>query len=242
MPPQQLPLPSPPKTKKELLARIRPLVGTGEWILIPPATTGGTGSPGNYLQQLLGADGSNKAIPDATGVEVKWHSGGGLLTLQHHDPEGGVEAIRPMLEKFGKRRKYGLSFRHTVSDTSNLKVTRSEGKIFVRPKIGPPEPSVYWTESDFLQRATTKLADLILVQGKIKKEGGLRFMRIDSALNLTKFKAADFLNAVGGRYILIEFGAREQLPETKSLRNRGTKLRMKLCDLGEIWEKIEEIK
>lgn len=231
----------PPKTKKELIARVRAIVGTGEWREIPATTTGGTGSPGNYLQELLGANGSNKAIPDATGVEVKWHSGSGLLTLQHHDPEGGVEAIRPMLKKFGKPRKYGLSFRHTVSDTSLLRVTRSMGKIFVRPKTGS-EPSVYWTEDDFLAKATTKLSDVILVQGKVKKEGNKRFIRIDSALNLMKFKAADFLNAVGGRFILIEFGAREQLPESTSLRNRGTKLRMKLCDLSEIWGQIEEIK
>jgi len=226
---------TPPKTKKELVKRVTALIGTEEWIEIPPTTKGGTGAVGNFLQDLLGANGSNKAIPDATGVEMKFHSGGNLLTLLHHDPEGGVESIRPMLEKYGLKRPYGLSFRHTVTDTSpHLRVARSGGNIFIRPKDGVG-PSVYWTENDFLGKATTKLSDVILVQGKTKKEGDKRLVRFDSAINLTEFKTADFLNAVGGKYVLIEFGAREQLPETSALRNRGTKLRMKLCDLNEIW-------
>jgi hypothetical protein len=233
-----------PKSKKELFERIATLVGTGKLLEIPPDCGKGTGAPGHFLEKLLGSDGSNKAIADTVGVEVKFHSSAGcLLTLLHKEVHGGNTAILPMVRKFGSKNKDGLlSFRCTVTDSSPFRVARSDGKVIIRPKTkkrGYPE--VFWYENDLLTPAVAKLRHVVLVHGQVKKDGNVRFVRYDSAQSLTDFNSTDFLNAIGGKYILVEFDTREKEAGGSVLRNHGTKLRMKVEDVEKIWKTVEII-
>jgi hypothetical protein len=232
-------------SKKELLQNVKKLIGTGEWFIVPVSCKKGDGGPGRLLERLVGSDGRSKAIADNSGVDVKFHSGGSLLTLAHLEVNGGNDSVLPMVRKFGtndpiKHPDGLLRFYRTVTDTSPFRIIRSKGKVIVRPKGGGPE--VFWEEDALLGFYARKLAEVVLVQGKIKNIDGVKHVRYDSATLLTRLKATDFLNAIGGKYVLVDFDVRETTPGGEILRNRGTKLRIKLKDIGELWGKIEEIK
>ncbi len=231
-----------PKTKKELLTRL-PGVLNGEWREIPAVAGRGTGAPGNFLEQLLGAEGANKAMADTVGVEVKYHSNGrkgSLLTLLHQEVEGGKSSLLPLVREFGIKKKGLLNFRHTVNPTSPFCVDREPGKVIVRRKSGDGH-RVFWAEATLLNAVIRKLNCVILVEGQMTTQGGKRYVRYISAQWLTDFKSTEFLSHLLGRYIIVEFDARETAPGSTSLRNHGTKLRMKVTELNQVWSEIEPI-
>jgi hypothetical protein len=79
------------------------------------------------------------------------------------------------------------------------------------------------------------------VRGKTETAGDIHRVQYNTAQLLTDFKTTDFLNAVGGKYVLFDFDVRETTPGGEVLRSRGTKLRIRLKDLGELWKTIEDI-
>jgi hypothetical protein len=240
--------PSVPKTPKELFRRIENLIEKGEWLPVPLTSDegggSGTGAPGKFLERLLGSEGSNKAIADNSGVEVKYHSRGNLLTLLHKEVKGGNKAMLPMVQAYGIRNDKGeLSFRPEVTDTHRLRVVRTGGKIIVRPKDGKG-PEVFWEERTLLNAATKKLDHVALVWGQIKQKHGIRYARYYAAQSLTEFKSTDFLDAIMGKYVLIAFDAVEKAAGGMLRKNHGTKLRMKIDkieDVKEIWGEIQEV-
>jgi len=237
--------PTIPKTKKELFHRVKNLIGTNEWLPIPSECGKGSGAPGDLLERLLGSEGDNKAIADSVGVEIKYHSTVSkcLLTLFHNDPDGGSVSIFQMVQTYGRLSKKGVqSFRHAISDTSQLRVIRLADQITVRPKKGRGF-EVSWDGNRLVGAAGSKLRHVILIHGRTKTINGIRHAQYNTAQSLTDFRVLNFLNAVMGKYILIEFDAREKepWPGGKKKKNHGTKFRMNLKDLGEIWETIQEI-
>jgi hypothetical protein len=59
-----------------------------------------------------------------------------------------------------------------------------------------------------------------------------------SAQRLRKFKVLDFLSNIGSETVVVDFDAREVRPKCNTLRNHGTKFRMKIGDLSKIWGTI----
>ena len=110
---------NPPKTKKELFARINEIIQHGPYEM-PTTRYNGTGAPGTYLEDLLGLTTGNKDIPDSVGWEVKYYTEKtNLITLFHKEPKP-QDAVRFMVSKWGwKDDKGRLSFRHTIAGKSD---------------------------------------------------------------------------------------------------------------------------
>lgn len=233
-------LPDLPKTKKELMARVISILGNEYEIL--PVCKDGTGAAGVMLELLLGSQGSNKSIADSAGTEIKFSRTTALVTLFHKDAQGGVDALSPFVYKYGKLNKAGLvSFRHTISNSPVLRTVLQDGQVKVRAKDKNTDLEMFWEENTLMATAGKKLNDLVLVFGSVRKDGGKRFVKFKSAKRLTDFKIKDFLNAVASGYVLVDIDARQNELGKKNLRNHGTKFRVKLDDVGEIWNSVVNI-
>ena len=222
--------------KNELFGRIRERVlGTSHKL---PAT--GTGAPGMLLEQLLGVDSNSSDLPDAGGWEIKFHSGGTPLTLCHKTPKPNG-AIKALIDQHGWTGKDGRrSFRHTISGGPSLygfSVEDKEGCLHVSHAEGP---EVYWQHDDILTAVASKLRRLVLVRGR--KAGGKVFFESAFAysdLSITKFIPA----AVSGK-VKVDFDARYSNGKRNAgaLRDHGTKFRINVGDLAEIYKSVSEIR
>ena len=68
----------------------------------------GSGAPGVFLEDLLGATAGGHDIPDAVGWELKWHSDRtSLVTLFHKSPDGPEAILRYMGADTGARTSRG---------------------------------------------------------------------------------------------------------------------------------------
>jgi hypothetical protein len=229
-----------PKSEKELLYRCKELLAKREEFIIPPECGKGTGAPGHLLELLLGSNGSNKSIADSVGVEVKFHSSSSLLTLFHKEISGGNSSILPLVRKYGFPDKKGrLSFRHTIRQSDKFRVVQANGKIFVRSRDEACE--VFWDANELLVPATDKLRKLLLIEGSVRQCDGVKYVKYISGKYLTSFKATDFLNAICGEYVLVDFDAREKSPGSSVLRNHGTKFRISVDDVSHVWGNIQTL-
>jgi len=232
-------LPESPKSKKELFGRLKNIIGNEYEIL--PECKGGSGAPGRMLELLLGSEGRSKNIADSVGTEIKFKTAAPtLLTLFHKEVDGGDKVLSPFVHEFGKMDDEGrISFRNTVRNSETFRVVRQSGKVIVRAK-SDKEKEVSWSEDVLVNAASKKLADLVLVSGTTETRDGIKFVKFVSALRLTKLKITDFLNAIAGGYVVVDFDARQKLPGSKTLRNHGTKFRMKIDDVAEVWGMIQD--
>ena len=64
----------PPRTRKELFERVRAVIAHGPYVMPEESRYNGSGAPGVFLEDLLGATAGGHDIPDAVGWELKWHS------------------------------------------------------------------------------------------------------------------------------------------------------------------------
>ena len=84
----------------------------------------GSGAPGVFLEDLLGATAGGHDIPDAVGWKLKWHSDRtSLVTLFHKSPDGPEAILRYMVRRYGRKDVQGRS---TASDRSNIPSGRSD--------------------------------------------------------------------------------------------------------------------
>jgi hypothetical protein len=232
-------LPSSPKSKKELFTRLKSVLGNEYEIL--PQCKGGSGAPGMMLELLLGSEGRSKNIADSVGTEIKFKTEAPtLLTLFHKEIDGGSKALANFVLGYGKVDEEGrVSFRNTVRNSEIFRVVRQEGRVIVRAK-NDRSKEVFWSENVLVNAASKKLNDLVLVSGSVESRNGVRFVKFNSATRLTNLKITDFLNAITGGYVVVDFDARQKEPGSKTLRNHGTKFRMKTEDIGEVWGTIQK--
>jgi hypothetical protein len=222
-----------PRTKGEMLTRLRGIIAEG-WMEMPARVKRyhGTGAPGNFLDDLLGLTAGNKDIADCIGWEIKFFTPKtSLITLFHKEaePEG---IMRYMVSKHGWRNEQGcLSFRHTIPGQSDrFIVVDDAGSIIIRPLKGNgPVPT--WTHDALLNIAGGKLRRLVTVRGKRAGQQVI-YDRADlyEDLHLTRF--VEYL--VRGK-IVIDFDVREMRPNSKALRNHGTKFRVAPDDLPQLY-------
>ncbi len=70
----------------------------------------GSGAPGVFLEDLLGATAGGHDIPDAVGWKLKWHSDRtSLVTLFHKSPDGPEAILRYMVRRYGRKDVQGRS-------------------------------------------------------------------------------------------------------------------------------------
>ena len=222
------------------MARLRNLLEIG-WLDMTPGVPryNGTGGPGNFLEDMLGLTAGGKDIPDCIGWEVKWCSPQThLITMFHKECDDGTRVMRYMVSKYGWLDDNGrLSFRHTIKGTSDrFKVFDDAGNIIVRPLNGNG-PVPIWSHDTLLNIAGGKLRRLVVVQG-VRRERRVRFDRADlyETIHLSEFAEA----LTDGR-IAIDFDVREARPNSKALRNHGTKFRIAPEDLRNLYDKHERL-
>ena len=86
----------PPRTRTELFERIRAVIEHGPYDMPEGMGYGGTGAPGKFLEDLVGATAGSHDLPDAIGWELNQPyyavSQGGNRSEEHHALHG--EAVR----------------------------------------------------------------------------------------------------------------------------------------------------
>lgn len=227
---------SPPKTKKELFARVTEIIHHGSYGM--PAKYMGTGAPGTFLEDLLGLTTGNKDIPDSIGWEVKYYTDKtNLITLFHKEPRP-KDAVRFMVSKWGWKDSQGrLSFRHTIAGKSDRFRVDTDGDQILIHRIGGDGIVPHWTHDDILSAAGAKLRRLILVKG-IRKGQTIIYNRADCFEDL---ELAAFIWEVCRGTIKIDFDAREATPGSKTLRNHGTKFRVSPNDICRLYAKKQRL-
>lgn len=227
---------TPPATKKELFSRLREIIQHGWYEMPKTKRSGGTGGPGNLLEDLLGLNVGSQDIADSVGWEIKYYTEDtNLITLFHKEAQP-PNIMRYMVSKYGWTDKHGRkSFRHTIAGKSDrFKVETDNGQVVVRPLKGNG-PTPTWTHDDLLNIAAGKLRRLILVRGE--KDGNrVRFDRADCFENL---HMGLFIYELLRGTIAIDFDVREASPGSKALRNHGTKFRISPDNVCRLYTKKE---
>ena len=227
---------TPPMGIKNKLSEI---LTTREYIIPTGEGFEGTGAPGLYLERLLGLKTSNADVPDAGGWEVKFSSGDALITLFQKEPyprERG-RMIRSIINRWGWVGQNGQqSFRHTISGQSDLlEVVDDAGEIRVR-RLGHDDVVPHWPHDVILTTFARKLGNLIHVQGT--KKG--RTVIYESAEFLSQAKVTELIKAIVTGTICIEFNA--FIRENGSLRNHGTRFRIRNEDLHRLYANRQQVR
>ena len=199
----------------------------------------GTGAPGLYLEHLLKLKTSNLDIPDAGAWEVKFTSGSALLTLFHKTANRDGPTIRDIIEKWGYIGRNGRpNFRYTVcGQTSDYEVRDEEG--FIRVRRGNDDSFVpFWSHDALITAFARKLGNLIHVQGSWSKRP--RLVTYDSAEFLSGARITQLINFIVNGTICIDFDA--YLRENGSVRDHGTKFRIRPGDLQSLYTTREEVR
>ena len=221
---------------REVFARVRSVLGRG-WVETADYRYGGTGAPGNILEELLGIDGQNFDTPDAGRWEIKFHSGSALLTLFHLEaqPRGHMHH---MVREFGWRdSRDRMSFRHTIRGRSDrgFYVYGETDRITVRNDDTSDMVWPYWMHDDLINAFVSKFRRLIVVSG-VRGRGMVRY---DRAHVYREPQAGLFIEAIVGGIVAIDFDARTN--NGRGLRNHGTKFRIAYDDLESLYHHSERL-
>ena len=224
---------------KELFAKVRDIISSGWYDL----EIGGTGAPGNLLEDLLDLKTSNLDTPDAGRWEIKFCSGSSLLTLFHKTPrprprDRQKSAMRYMIDQFGREGSNGRpSFRHTIEgrSTQGFYIEVDSNAVWVRHPEHTATTVPHWTQDDLLNAAGGKLRRLIVVMGK-KKD---RQVCYTSAMAYQEFRLSEFMSSLGSGLILVDFDA--YLKENGAVRDHGTKFRVRPDNLSRLYQSSSQI-
>lgn len=223
----------PPQSFRTVSALVREVISLGE-VEIPPQFRG-SGAPGDTLEYLLNVRRNNRDSPDLADWEVKFHGGSALLTLFHKEPKprGG---LRPFVENYGwPSTNDEISFRHTISGSSprGFIITNADDRISIA-NTANPALQVYWAHNTILNVFGAKLRRLIVVNGIVNSRE-----RTVTYNNATAYWDLDLLGiceAIENGIIYIDFDCRTTRGRGTALRNHGTKFRINIDNVGELYE------
>ncbi|MGC9129064.1 MAG: MvaI/BcnI family restriction endonuclease [Acidithiobacillus sp.] len=225
----------PPPSSRFVFGRVMELVKEGV-IDMPAREFPGTGAPGRLLEYRLGIQENNADSPDLRDWEIKFHGGSSLLTLLHKDPEPrGV--VSELVEYYGQPDSLGrLSFRYTVCGASNRRffVVDRDQRIYVLSREHPDGPSPYWSHNSLMTAFSSKLRRLIVVNGEV-----LNNPRRVQLVSATAYWEPDINNLVASIVdgtFCIDFDARTKQGPGSSIRNHGTKFRVKEENIHRFYE------
>jgi hypothetical protein len=232
----------PPQSRTELKNRLDQIISDGSYY---ECSGGGCGSPGVLLERLLCIDPRNKDNADSNGMEIKFHGRKSLITLLHLECEPDVIEGKPVMlavvRAHGWQDKNGcIALHHTLysNKSKRFKVLHREGFITCKPLKGGP--SARWKQGRLENAVISKLSRVTIVRGSIQKSGDKTHVRFKDYITCSDIiSGADFISAILSGVVAIDFDAREMEPGSDALRNHGTKLRIKLANIGEVWGKVE---
>lgn len=236
-------------TRADLISAIKLAIQNSPY----DCNTRGHGRAGNLLEEVLGIDGGNHDVADAVGFELKTTlSPNTPVTLFHKDPKprgkrGVPGATAILVNQFGWPSTYGdkgdivQSFRATIfgqwksSHTDDiLKVTATNETVSISHN---DNEVAYWDSNDLVAAAAAKLRNMMFVEAKAESDGKISFVGAHLFEDFQPFK---FIKAIEGGDIAIDFDART-IPGKSSIRNHGTKFRIKERNLMMIYGKTSAI-
>ena len=206
------------------------------WIAIPADRAfNGNGAPGDFLEHLLGGSRNNRDSPDLNDWEIKFHGGNALLTLFHKEPQPrGISRL--LVHEHGwPDHLERLSFRHTLGGSSNkgFTVHNEADRIVVRHDVKDTIVP-YWTHNNLLNAAVAKLRRLIVVDGEMNQTERKVIYRTATAY--WDFNINGFINALVDGKVFIDFDARTKAGPGTALRNHGTKFRIGVNDIPQLYD------
>lgn len=231
-----------PKSFNAAAEKIKEIISMG-WIDIPDASSyRGHGTPGRMIEFLLDLKENNNDSPDLFDWEIKTHGGGpSLITLFHKEPEPqGI--MSKMVHAYGwKDDKDRISFRVTIEGKHKrgFYVTNEPDRVSVRHNGKDILAVPFWTHNVLLGAAGAKLRRLILVDSETNK--AKKQIRFTGATAYWEFNLTGFCSACESGLVWIDFDARTQSPTNSTLRNHGTKFRIKLGDIGHLYQNSKKI-
>jgi hypothetical protein len=222
-----------PQSSKESFKIIRGILSMGE--LDIPAEFRGTGAPGDYLEFLCNIKRNNYDSPDLKDWEVKFNGGKSLVTLLHKDPEP-KNIVDKLVDTFGWDAKDGqIGFRHTISGHSKRGfVVNDTNKTITVTNEKDKSIVPFWKHDTILNAGGGKIRRLILVSGKYDSK--TRKVVYENATAYWDLKLTDFFQSMVEGMIKIDFDARTNNGRGSSIRNHGTKFRIKKKDIEKIYD------
>lgn len=219
----------------QLFDGVRELIRAEEWHSLGPYR--GTGTVGTWLENRLGLEATNREIPDAheIGWELKTTNKKAPVTLFHLDPRNPPDAIKDMVQIYGWQSPNGngcMSFRHTIWGRSSrgFQVCRDEGRLVVR-HVSENGPQPYWMDGELEAKSGSKLRRLLLV-GVERRKDAVRFL---DACAFETFVISKFIDSCADGVVAVDFDAREMQPGSVTVRNHGTKFRIKPNMVGALY-------
>ena len=125
-------------------------------------------------------------------------------------------------------RKVMISF-----NVSDVDPRHSEWLKSVDERIGLGElnPQPYWGFDDLFHKAGTKLLNCFYVRAEVKREHNKEYFRYKEIMILQKFNIDNFLKAIEGARVLVDFDARTG-------HNHGTKFRLRQDSLPDLYAEV----
>jgi hypothetical protein len=207
----------------------------------PETGYGGNGGPGRMLEDLLGVAENNADSPDLADWEVKFHGGRSLLTLFHKEPQPrGI--INKMVDYYGWDDEHGrISFRHTISGPSprGFRVENAEDRITIRNEQHPEGPVAHWLHNTLFNAFSAKLRRLIVVDGEVLADP--RRVTFKTATAYWEPDIRNLSQAIADGVFYVDFDARTNGARGTSIRNHGTKFRIKPENLEQVYTHKFEI-
>ena len=213
------------------------LTKTHAWSGIPGI--GGTGAPGMLLEHLLGIEKSSSDSPDSMQWELKFHGGSAPLTLFHKTPEpSGI--MHEMVNAFGWRDANDrISFRHTIygSSSHGFRVINDGKRIVVQNVDYGELIQPYWSHDTLINAFAYKLRRLVLVKGKTSRKN--ESVSYESVKLYWEPSVTQLIDAIESGIVAIDFDARTT--EGKGLRDHGTKFRIQITKLDQLYQYSEPL-
>jgi hypothetical protein len=130
-----------------------------------------------------------------------------------------------------KARKVLISF-----DANAVAEKHSEWLKSVKRRVGLDElnPQPYWGFDDLFHKAGTKLLNCFYLRADVKRESGQEYFWYKEIMVLQKFNLDNFLKAIEGGAVLVDFDAR-------SGHNHGTKFRLRQDRLPDLYGNVKII-
>jgi len=225
---------SQPRSGTSSFKKIAEILKTGTWVFPDESKYNGSGGPGRLLEDLLGIKANNADSPDLADWEIKFHGGTSLLTLFHKDPEPkGI--INIMVDDYGWDDGKGrISFRHTIGSESirGFYIVNEEDKIIIKNRI--KEAAVpYWAHNTLFNAFASKCRRLIVVKGKMLKNP--RRVIFQEAIAYWEPDVKGFSKAITDGVFYVDFDARTKKSRGSAIRNHGTKFRIKVENLSNVY-------
>jgi len=213
----------------------------------------GHGRAGNLLEEILGIDGGNYDVADAVGFELKTTMTPNTpTTLFHKDPKPrgtkqNLSATAFLVDNFGwpsiyqKTQEPVKSFRATIygkwkstHKNQELIISANNNRVSI---IHNDKEVAYWDSNDLATTAASKLRNMMYVEAQKRPDNQISFV---NALLFEEFQPFKFIAAIENGDIAIDFDARTN-PGKSSIRNHGTKFRIKERDMMLIYNKVTPI-